>query len=132
MKSNPILSFVISLLTIAGLAFFLHLGVLTYLGKPLFDHSLILSYGVNIFLAVVVYVFIYRIRNKQATNLGFIYMAGSGIKFLFFFLLFHPSYKADGEMERAEFLTFFVPYAICLIVETTFLVRLLNRLDMPN
>ena len=58
---------------------------------------------------------------------GFIFMAGSGLKFLFFFLLFYPEYNSDGEMQTIEFVTFFVPYAVCLILEVIYLSKQLNN-----
>ena len=54
-------------------------------------------------------------------------MAGSGLKFLLFFLLFYPSYKADGNMSTLEFISFFIPYAICLILEVSYLSKELNN-----
>jgi uncharacterized membrane protein YwzB len=54
-------------------------------------------------------------------------MAGTGLKFLTFFIVFYPSFRADGELTQAEFLLFFVPYALSTLVETVFLARILNR-----
>jgi hypothetical protein len=56
-------------------------------------------------------------------------MAGSLLKFLIFFIVFYPGYKADGEMDSLEFAAFFVPYAICLILETFFTSKMLHRLE---
>jgi hypothetical protein len=61
--------------------------------------------------------------------LGFVFMMGSFVKFAFFFVFFYPTYHSDGIITRQEFLSFFVPYVICLIAETLTSIRLLNRLD---
>ena len=64
---------------------------------------------------------------SQFSNLGFIFMTGSLIKFGIFFIVFYPGYKTDGDIQTLEFTSFFTPYAICLIIETYFLVKLLNQ-----
>ena len=45
-----------------------------------------------------------------------------------FFIVFNPVYSLDEDVQRIEFATFFIPYTVNLIVETTFLVRVLNRM----
>jgi hypothetical protein len=65
-----------------------------------------------------------KIMNQKNPGLtGFAFMAASALKFLFFFLAFYPSYYADGIVGRSEFLSFFVPYAICLILETVVFIK---------
>lgn len=66
-------------------------------------------------------------KKKYLSSLGFIYMGSSLVKFIFFFALFYPTYNMDENVEKQEFITFFIPYAAALIYETTHLVRILNR-----
>ena len=42
-------------------------------------------------------------------------------------MLFYPTYNADGDADKIEFLAFFVPYALSLILETYTLVKILNK-----
>jgi len=87
----------------------------------------ILSYVLNALLAVIIYLIIsFTIKNKPEVA-GFVFMAGSGLKFTFFFLLFYPTYKEDGQISKQEFLSFFIPYTISLITEVYFLVKRLNK-----
>lgn len=88
-----------------------------------------LSYSINFILTLAITIILYTLRIKQAHNLGFIFMGGSLFKFLIFFLIFYPEYALDGIMSKIEFGLFFIPYAISLTVETTFLIRILNKLD---
>lgn len=88
---------------------------------------LINSYIVNHVLAAVIFTFLFRWRQRHIEKLGFLFMAGTGLKFLTFFIVFYPSFRADGELTQAEFLLFFVPYALSTLVETVFLARILNR-----
>lgn len=126
---QPILVFT-GLLVLALLAGLLvHIGVLTYFLFPFTLNDLTLPYIVNFILALVITVTLYLLREKQANSLGFIFMASSFLKFLVFVLVFTPLYQEDGVLSPIEFGWFFVPYAIALIIETSFLVKILNQMD---
>lgn len=129
MLGNPIVRFILILVSLLGAAFLIHTQALSHFGQQLYENKIVLAYSVNVLLAIAIYLVMYVLRTKQAPNLGFIFLLGSGVKFLFFFLLFFPSYNSDGDMSRLEFAAFFTPYALCLIIETTFLARVLNRMD---
>ncbi len=88
-----------------------------------------LSYVINFLLAAAIYIGLYSFRDKIRTQIGFIFIAGSFLKFILFFILFYPSYKMDGEMGTSEFASFFVPYAICLVVETIFTAKMLQKME---
>ncbi len=90
---------------------------------------MVLSYVINFLLASIIYIGLYSFRNKIKTQIGFLFLAGSFLKFIVFFILFYPSYKADGSMASSEFAAFFVPYAICLVVETIFTAKMLQKME---
>ncbi len=126
--NNPLKRFSL-LLSISIIIFFgIHLLVLRYINSPLFAHKIVLAYTMNYFLAIGVYMFLYVFREKFKAQLGYLFMAGSFMKFILFFILFYTSYKADGDINTLEFTSFFVPYTICLVIETYSLVNLLNNL----
>jgi len=56
-------------------------------------------------------------------------MAGSLVKFVFFFIFFYPTYIRNGDMSGQEFAAFFVPYAIALFLETYFASKMLKILE---
>jgi hypothetical protein len=85
------------------------------------------SYLMNAILAGVIYGVIYKLRKKHSEKLGFIFLGGSGLKFAVFFLFLYPIFTADGEMSNREFAIFFIPYALTTALETTSLVKALNR-----
>ena len=66
-----------------------------------------------------------RQQKRREEILGFVFMGLSGVKFLLFFLVYKPFRLAPPEKEEL-FLAFFIPYAVCAIVEVYFLVKLLN------
>jgi len=116
-------------LLFATLLFFFigHIGVLYFLEAPLFQNRIILSYIVNYLLASGLLYFVQSNFNKQASNTAFIFLLGSAIKFVVFFILFYPNYSADSQMQTTEFAAFFVPYATCLTLEVLFLSKELNN-----
>jgi hypothetical protein len=124
---NKAVSFFLLLSLISCIAFAGHVFVLKQLSKPLFDNLIIQAYLLNLVFASIVYAIILFLSKKHENILGFVFMSSSLIKFGLFFLFFSPTYRADDEMSRIEFLTFFIPYAVCLIIETTFLIKQLNK-----
>ena len=119
--------FLILLAVLLVLIFGVHVFTLHYLNKDLFGNQIILSYIINYVLAVIVLLVVEKTLNKNSAQAGFVFMAGSALKFLVFFLVFYPGYKEDGKMETVEFAAFFIPYAICLITEVIYLSKQLNN-----
>lgn len=126
-KGNPIIQFLVITLLCLCLVFFLHSAILRNNGFPPYGNQLVLSYLVNGMLAISIFVSIYIFRRKLKNQIGFLFMGGSFLKFIFFFIVFYPGFKADGEMSRLEFAAFFVPYGISLAIETIFTAQLLKK-----
>jgi len=127
LKGLPGFALVLALLL--GLAFLGHVTILSQLGLPRYADLLPMSYVVNFLMAFGIYALLYLLREKLKFQIGFLFMGGSFIKFIFFFVLFYPTYMADGDMSRSEFAAFFIPYAICLLAETIYVARMLRNLE---
>ncbi len=112
------------------LTFSIHILFLHFKNAPLFQNRIILSYIINTLLAIGIYLFLFYNRIKHKESLGFLYMAGSFFKLVFFGLLLYPSYHKDGTVSKTEFFTFFTPYVVCLIIETYFLIKVLNSPEL--
>ena len=84
-------------------------------------------YVFNTVLAVLIYVVILRLKDRHSEKIGFVFLIGSGLKFLLFFLLLYPAFNADGELSTMEFASFFIPYTLITVVENVVLVRQLSR-----
>ncbi|WP_432412238.1 DUF6168 family protein [Rasiella sp. SM2506] len=121
------LKFLTTLLLALVITFSIHIGVLWFAALPLFSDKILLSYSVNYLLAAFIYLIIQQTLKKNGTHAGFVFMAGSAVKFIIFFLVFYPFYQADDSMQKTEFTAFFIPYAICLILEVTYLSKQLNN-----
>ena len=59
---------------------------------------------------------------------AWLYMLGSAIKFLLFFLLLWPLFQIDGEVSILEKSTFLIPYLTALVLETQILISKLNKI----
>lgn len=118
--------FIIELMLGVFIAFAIHIALLHFASLSLFENKIIASYIINTLLAIVIFSTLYLLRNKFKNQLGFLFMGGSFLKFFVFFLFFLPIYKEDGSTNRLEFAAFFVPYIVCLIVETLGVKRILN------
>lgn len=126
---SPFYRFVLRLTIVIIAVFCIHLIVLNFYNSPLFENKIILAYILNYLLAIGIYSLLYIYRLKLKNQLGFLFMAGSSLKFLLFFLFFYSTYKADGNINPLEFAAFFTPYILCLSIETIALVKLLNSLN---
>jgi hypothetical protein len=127
-----ITSFYLQLTLYILLTFIIHLGILFLLDKPIFDNKIIESYLINIFTAFLLYYIIDRHKARFKDNIGFIFMLSSYIKFGLFFIFIYPYFDKNSTDLTIEFVTFFIPYSVCLIVETMALIKLLNKLEYKD
>ena len=110
-----------------------HFYLFIVLGGSYFIHDfitssnhLILLYTLNLSVAFFVYWLVFLLRDKQKEYLGFYFLAGTLIKFIIFFKIVLPIFKENDVVSKTEFLSFFIPYLLSLIVETKSLISLLN------
>ena len=89
--------------------------------------ELLWAYVVNVILALLIFSFLFYFRKRFKHLAGFLFMAGSLLKFLVFFLLFYPGYRQDGTISTSEFTSFFIPYALCLVIETVGISKMLAK-----
>ena len=126
-KNNFLFSFYFSLGLVCLLVFGIHILVLYLLGLPLFGYMMVQAYLLNVFLAFVIFSVLYLFRVKWKDQIGFLFLGGSMLKFVFFFIFFYPVYNSDGQMETMEFISFFIPYLVCLLLETLYTAKMLNN-----
>ncbi|MEW4922412.1 hypothetical protein [Algibacter sp. 2305UL17-15] len=126
--SNPFLNFSLKAIVILTVVFGVHIFVLNNLDSPLFENRIVLSYVVNLILVITIFGALYLLKNKYESQLGFLFLFGSALKFAVFFIVFYPFYKLDGAISKLEFAAFFVPYVSGLILETVSLSKWLNSM----
>ena len=130
MKKQAFLARYFGTLTLAlGFSFGIHCWLRQASGLPVFGDLLPVSYAVNFALALIIVSLLFLFRKKIRQQIGFLFIAGSLLKFAVFFAVFYPAYRADGALDRSEFASFFVPYLLSLLLETLFTAKLLRHLE---
>jgi len=122
-------SFLLRIIVIIGLVFVIHLFVLDFLERPLFNDKLVLAYSVNTAFAILVFITLFLFREKFKNRLGFLFLFGSMFKLALFLVFFNPSYRLDGVISKTEFFAFFVPYFFTLSIEIFSLSKWMNKLE---
>ena len=125
--TKQIAVFGIKLLIFLSILFGIHSVILYYLDISLFQNLLIPSYLTNYFLALLIFFVLIKLKKKYLDLLGFVFMGGSFVKFGVYFIFFNPVFKQNGTVSPQEATAFLVPYLLCLIVETFYLIKLLNN-----
>lgn len=125
---NEFTVFFIRLLLILSIVFCIHILMLYFLNFPLFKDMIVLSYVINAVLAIGIFGVLFKLKDKYGSQLGFLFLGGSFLKFIVFFVVFYPVFKADGQVTSLEFSSFFIPYIISLLFETFSLVKWLNKI----
>ncbi|WP_457617008.1 DUF6168 family protein [Lutibacter sp.] len=125
--NKELIGFYVRLFVFLGIVLAIHIWVLNYTTIVFSKNIIFLSYGINYALALVIYTTLFILKKKYEHILGFIFMAGSFLKFGAYFIFLNPIFKQDGAVTTVEALLFMIPYAFCLIIETIALIRLLNK-----
>lgn len=128
MKKLP-LRFALILLVALAVVFAIHISILSVLDKPLWADLIVLSYVLNYALALGIFLLLFYLKEKVSNAIGFLFMGGSLLKFIVFFIVFYPTYKGDGDVGQTEFAAFFVPYLISLVLETFFASKMLREME---
>ena len=121
--------FILLLLVVLAIVFSIHLLMLYWAGLQLWDNLIVLCYVLNCTLAALIFYVLHHFRNKLSNAIGYLFMGGSLLKFVVFFLVFYPIFKEDGEVSKLEFASFFVPYLVSLCLETFYSAKMLNQLN---
>tara|TARA_Y100000385_G_scaffold149325_2_gene154868 strand:+ start:4983 stop:5366 length:384 start_codon:yes stop_codon:yes gene_type:complete len=116
------------ILVFLSIVFVIHVLINIFLNLPKFQHLITEAYVVNAMLAIGIFWGLIALKEKYNNQIGFLFLASSFIKFFVFFLVFYGPYKADDQITFSEFVSFFIPYTICLVLETFYLSKQLNQM----
>ena len=109
-----------------AITFGAHLMIVRQFVPELGIDILIRTYLINLIVTIIVYGLLVGLKLRFKGLLGFLFLGSGFLKFLVFFSLLLPGFKADGDVSTAEFTAFFIPYAVCLVYEVISLLRLLE------
>ena len=122
MKIKHFLKFLVTLFLLLLPLFLVHF----LLYKPNWRQELFLTYGFNSFAALIFLLIFFLKEHKIRPHLGYYFLYFSLIKFILFLVAIRPLLEPTGGVKGHAFLSFFVPYAICLLLEVRFVVKELN------
>lgn len=109
------------------LAFGIHLGFLFILTDQPFRHEIIGAYAANFTVAFGLFIVTAILIRKMGGMTVYLIFSGWLLKAGLYLFIFKPVYQLnDGLVDKAEFFTYFIPFAVCLILEITLLIRLIN------
>ena len=115
-RIKTITRFLIPLFVLMGLGYIIqvqfNLGAKNFLQQ---------SYAINSLLALAALLLLEWGIHKKKDNIAVLYLITVALKFITYFLFFHPRFYLDGVLNRQEFFIFFAPYAIGLILEIVLL-----------
>ncbi len=123
MKSNK---FIFTLFIVLSITFGIHIWVTHEMNFSFNISKIGISYTINYFIAIAIFKLFTVFINKKSEILGFIFLFGSLFKFVIYFLVLRPIISETESISKVEFSFFFIPYAICLIIEIYFLVNVLR------
>lgn len=117
------------LLLAAGVTYALHYGLVTYLvlERPLEIINFAYKFNVGITLLFTSTIILASEQLKE--QLGFIFLISGMVKLGIFLYLA----KTSGfVLDKSVFLHFFIPYAVCIVVEIIYISKILNRTNFSK
>jgi len=108
-------------------SFFLHWKALEILSRTIDLGHLLPFYVMNYIMGVAIVSALIFLSKNKGEVLGFVFMAGSLLKFAVFFMVFYPELHENDASKKATFILFFIPYILSVITEVWYLIRFLNK-----
>ena len=100
----------------------IHFAVKNQMGTVQFPYF-ITCYFVNYAVTAAGFALLLWAEAKQKMAMGYVFFASSTLKFIVYFIVISPM-VTEG---KAQFLTFFIPYAVALILEVQQTIKRLNN-----
>ena len=89
MLKHPVISFSIRLVLMLSFTFVLHIVLLQIMEYPLLENKIVASYIINTFLTIAIFYGLYLMRDKYSSQIGFLFLGTSLLKFAVFFIVFY-------------------------------------------
>lgn len=124
-NSKRRIRFVIVLSVVLAIGLVLH-AFLMHLFNGDVDPVVYVSYGAHWGFSLVAFFSLVRFGRTKGEYLGYAFLVLTMFKFLLY-VGFRWYFVRDGEVTKAEYAIFFLPYLISLVVEVVFFAMLLNN-----
>lgn len=120
------LKFTLIIVLLLGAAYFLQSKVinpsLTLDQNNLLEFSYLFNFAFTFVLMLNIFVF----KKVLQENLGFVYLGISTLKLVLFYYIVKTK---NIEIEKSDFLLFFVPFVLCLGIEIFYVSKILNSVN---
>jgi len=123
----PSFRYSVLLFLLMTVSFFLHWKALEILSRTVDLGHLLPFYVMNYIMGVAIVSALIFLSKNKGEVLGFVFMAGSLLKFAVFFMVFYPELHENDASKKATFILFFIPYILSVITEVWYLIRFLNK-----
>jgi len=123
----PSFRYSVLLFLLMTVSFFLHWKALEILSRTIDLGHLLPFYVMNYIMGVAIVSALIFLSKNKGEVLGFVFMAGSLVKFAVFFMVFYPELHENDASKKATFILFFIPYILSVITEVWYLIRFLNK-----
>ena len=117
------------LFLVAGVSYGLHYTVFTYLYRDLPLDLVNFAYKFNVGITLLFTSTIILASQHLKEQLGFIFLFSGVVKLGIFFYLIKT---LEFDLDKSVFLHFFLPYALCIIVEIIYISKILNRTNFSK
>ena len=115
--------FSLLLFATAGITYLLHyLAVTKFFPETPLD-LLVFSYKFNVGITFLFTTTIIFASKQLKEQLGFIFMVSGVVKLGIFLYLIKTS---DFNIDKSQFLHFFIPYVVCVVLEIIYVIKILN------
>jgi hypothetical protein len=125
MRFRHFLRFIFSLFVVLLPVFLVHF----IFCEPKWRQELFLTYGYNCFSALLFLAVFFLKEKTIKPYLGYYFLYFSLFKFSLFLAFIQPFLDLSGGVKGHAFLSFFVPYVLCLLIEVRFVI---NELTSPE
>ncbi len=119
--------FILVLFLSLVVSFVIHFVVLKSIDESFATNLLAVTYLGLLAMTTLIVFAIFKFQKKYFSQVGFLFLAGSLLKFAFYFTLLKPYYSHYELPKTKAFLVFFIPYLISLITESLYVSKLLNK-----
>lgn len=119
--------FILVLFLSLVVSFVIHFVVLKSIDESFATNLLAVTYLGLLAMTTLIVFAIFKFQKKYFSQVGFLFLAGSLLKFAFYFTLLKPYYSHYELPKTKAFLVFFIPYLVSLITESLYVSKLLNK-----
>lgn len=126
MTKTKVLRFVVLLTLVLALTFIVQAYTYHYLHYGFYGKQIVLNYVFNYTIALLFFGVLLKFKDRKPERLGSVFLIASMLKFILFFIIIYPSLGESYSVRSPAFFSFFIPYLVCVILEITSVIRVLN------